>query len=204
MNILVIGSGAREHSICWSIKKSKNCKKIFCVPGNAGISEIAICKKFDLENKRNILNFCNKEKIDLVIIGPEQFLEDGVSDYLKSKDIAVFGPSKKASKLETSKSFAKKFLKKNNINTADFHEFKSYESAKNFISSASFPIVIKADGLAAGKGVIICKNKEQAKDGLENIMKKKNSARQEIKLLLRSILKDMKSVSLLSLIKILF
>ena len=111
MNILVIGSGAREHSICWSIKKSKKCKKIFCVPGNAGIEKIAVCKNFDLQNKRNILNFCKKEKIDIVVIGPEQFLEEGVSDYLRSKNISVFGPSKKASQLETSKSFAKSFLK---------------------------------------------------------------------------------------------
>ena len=188
MNILVIGSGAREHSICWSIKKSKKCKKIFCVPGNAGIEKIAVCKNFDLQNKRNILNFCKKEKIDIVVIGPEQFLEEGVSDYLISKNISVFGPSKKASQLETSKSFAKSFLKRNNIKTAKFCEFKSYELATNYINSINFPIVIKADGLAAGKGVIICKNIEDARLGLTNIMKKKKFGKAGNKIIIEEYL----------------
>ena len=173
MNILVVGAGAREHSICWSVKKSKKCKMIYCIPGNAGISEIAKCFSLDLNNKKELLDFCNLKKIDLVIIGPEQYLEKGLSDYLNKKGISVFGPSRKAAKLETSKSFAKRFLNRNNISTSNYKEFRSFESAKEFLSSTTYPLVIKADGLAAGKGVIICKNRNEAEVGLIEIMKKK-------------------------------
>ncbi len=173
MNILVLGGGAREHSICWAVKKSKDCNKLFCIPGNAGISEIAECENIDLNEKKKLINFCIKNKINLVIIGPEQYLENGLSDYLKSKHIPVFGPSKKAAKLETSKAFAKKFLIRNKINTATYREFRSFKSAKKYISTVKYPIVIKADGLAAGKGVLICKDKKEAEDGLTLIMKKK-------------------------------
>ena len=155
MNILVIGSGGREHSICWSVKKSKMCKSLYCIPGNAGISEIAECKKIDPNKKKELLEFCKLKKVNLVIIGPEQYLENGLSDYLEHKNIKVFGPSKKAAKLESSKSFAKKFLTKYKINTAKYKEFSSYNSALKFISDTNFPIVIKADGLASGKGVLI-------------------------------------------------
>ena len=174
MNILVLGSGAREHSICWAVRKSKKCKSLFCIPGNAGISEIAICKKIDLEKKYNLIKFCKEQNIDLVIIGPEQYLENGLSDYLKSNGINVFGPNKKASRLESSKSFAKKFLQKNYINTAKYKEFKSYTIAMKYISSVKYPIVIKADGLASGKGVIICNKKKKAEETLDLIFKKKN------------------------------
>ncbi len=173
MNILVLGGGGREHSICWAVKKSQNCKSLYCVPGNAGISEIAKCENIDLNKKINLLNFCIEKKIKLVIIGPEQYLENGISDYLRSKNIPVFGPSKKASRLESSKSFAKKFLVNNKINTAEYQEFESYESAKKYISSIKYPIVIKADGLASGKGVLICNNIDEAKNGLDLIMKEK-------------------------------
>ncbi|MEE2694975.1 MAG: phosphoribosylamine--glycine ligase [Pseudomonadota bacterium] len=173
MNILVLGGGAREHSICWSIKNSKKCKMIYCIPGNAGISEIAECSLLNLDDKRELLKFCDLKNIDLVIIGPEQYLEKGLSDYLIKKGILVFGPSRNASKLETSKSFAKKFLNRNKINTSDYKEFTSFKSAKKYISSAKYPLVIKADGLAAGKGVIICKNMLEAEVGLIEIMKKK-------------------------------
>ena len=181
MNILVLGSGAREHSICWAVKKSKDCDSLYCIPGNAGISDIAKCENINLDHKNELLRFCNTKNIDLVIIGPEQYLENGLSDYLKSKNIKVFGPSKKASKLETSKSFAKKFLKRNKINTAKYKEFSSYESAKKYVSLLKYPIVVKVDGLAAGKGVIICKNKKEAEVSLSLIMKKKNLVHQEIK-----------------------
>ncbi len=173
MNILVLGSGGREHSICWALRKSKNCKLLYCIPGNAGISQIAKCENINLHRRNDLVEFCKKKKIKLVIIGPEQYLENGLSDYLSSKNIRVFGPSKKASRLESSKSFAKKFLRKNKINTAEYQEFESYESAKKYVSSIKYPIVIKADGLAAGKGVIICKDKKQANAALDLIMRKK-------------------------------
>ena len=173
MNILVLGGGGREHEICWAVRKSRKCRSLFCIPGNAGISEIAVCKNLDLNEKNELIKFCKKQEIDLVIIGPEQFLEDGLSDYIRSKGIPVFGPSKKASKLESSKSFAKRFLIKNKINTAKYKEFKSFNSAVHYVSVTKYPIVIKADGLAAGKGVIICRTKREAIKGLDEIMKKK-------------------------------
>ena len=173
MNILVIGSGAREHSICWSLKKSSKCKKIFCIPGNGGISNIAECPDLQVKNKKKILDFCKKNKIEFVIIGPENFLADGLSDYLTSNEIKTFGPSKKASQLETSKSFAKLFLKKNNIPTARYNYFNSISEAKKFLQKSIFPLVVKANGLASGKGVIICKNLKQANQAIDTIMKEK-------------------------------
>lgn len=173
MNILVIGGGGREHSICWSVKKSKICKSIYCIPGNAGISEIAECSELDLNKKDKLVEFCKIKKIDLVIIGPEKYLENGLSDYLTNKNINVFGPSKKAAMLETSKSFAKKFLTKFKINTAKYKEFLSHYDAFKFISNVKYPIVIKADGLASGKGVLICNNKIEAEKAINTIMKEK-------------------------------
>ena len=188
MNILVLGGGAREHAICWSIKKSKECRELFCIPGNAGIREIAICEDINLKNKRELSKFCKEKVIELVIIGPEQYLEDGISDFLRSKKISVFGPSKKAAKLETSKTFAKKFLLKNNINTANYSEFKSYSTAKKFIKKSKFPLVIKADGLAAGKGVIICSNKKEALIGLDTLMKQKKFGKAGNKIIIEEYL----------------
>ena len=169
MNILVIGNGAREHSLCWALNKSNIKKRIFCIPGNAGIQEVV--DSFNIEiNKKKILQFCKNKNISLVVIGPEQFLEEGFSDFLTNSGILVFGPSKKASKLEYSKSFAKNFLKKHKIPSANFREFSSYTKAEKYLRDIKFPIVIKADGLAAGKGVIICNDLSEAKKGLKEIM----------------------------------
>ena len=173
MNILVLGSGAREHSICWAVKKSKTCDKLFCSPGNAGIQKIAECKFINLKKRIKILNFCEKNSIDLVIIGPEEYLADGVSDYLQNKGIKTFGPVKKAAKLETSKSFAKSFLFKNKILTPKYRKFTVVNKALNYLNSIIFPIVIKADGLAAGKGVIICKSLNEAEQTIKLMMEKK-------------------------------
>jgi len=173
LNILVIGSGAREHSICWSLRKSKKTDKLFCIPGNAGISEIALCEEINLNNKKDILNFCKKKKIELVVIGPEEYLAKGLSDFLIKNKINTFGPNKKASRLESSKSFAKKFLIKHKIPTPRYKEFKSLIRAKNFLKKSKFPIVIKADGLAAGKGVIICQNFSEGIFTLNEILKER-------------------------------
>lgn len=170
MNILVIGGGAREHSICWSIKRSKKSKNIFCAPGNAGISKIAKCFNIDPKDKKKILDFCLKNNVEFVIIGPEEFLADGLSDYLIKNGIQTFGPTKSAAKLESSKSFAKKFLNKHKISTPMFKEFTSFSKAKIFLEDCHFPIVVKADGLAAGKGVMICKDKIQSIKALEEIL----------------------------------
>ena len=187
MNILVIGNGAREHSLCWALDKSDIKKRIFCIPSNAGIHDIA--DSFDIEiSKKKILQFCKNQNISLVIIGPEQFLEEGFSDFLTNNGILVFGPSKKASKLEYSKSFAKKFLKKNKIPSANFKEFSSYSMAEKYLKEVQFPIVIKADGLAAGKGVVICNNLSEAKKGLKEIMITKKFGKAGKKILIEEFL----------------
>ena len=189
MNILVLGNGAREHSICWSLTKSRKCKKIYCSPGNGGIEEIASCVYIDIKKKDQVLKFCKNYKINLVIIGPEEYLEDGLVDYLLSKGINTFGPKKTAAKLETSKSFAKKFLRKNEIPTAAYNEFNSSSKAHEFIKKAKFPIVIKVDGLAAGKGVIICESLSEAENSINLIMKKKKFGDAGKKIIIEEFLK---------------
>ena len=161
MNVLVIGSGGREHSLCWKIAQSQKCQELYCIPGNGGISKIANCINLDPSIKSKIYSFCVRKKIDLVVVGPEAYLEQGLSDYLTKKKINVFGPSKKAAKLETSKLFSKKFLKRYNIPTANFKAFNDFKRAKLFIDKNSLPFVIKVDGLASGKGVFICKTKKK-------------------------------------------
>ena len=172
MNILVLGSGAREHSICWSLKKSKNCDQIYCSPGNAGIAEVATCISIG-EHRKNLLAFCKKNKVNLVVIGPEELLSIGITDFLLKNNINVFGPNKNAAKLETSKSFAKSFLKKNKISTPKYVRFSSYQKGYDYLKIADYPLVIKANGLAAGKGVVICQNTEEGLNTINLIMKKK-------------------------------
>ena len=188
MNILVLGSGAREHAICWALKKSKNAKNVFCIPGNAGIEKIVSCFDIDSTNKEKIYKFCLKKKINLVVIGPENLLELGLSDFLSGKKISVFGPSKMASKLETSKVFAKKFLERNNIPTGFYKEFSKLETSINYIKKTKPPYVIKVDGLASGKGVMICKTNNSAKKVLEDIFLKKKFGLSGKKIILEEFL----------------
>ena len=165
MNLAVIGSGGREHAICYKLKQSPKIKKLVCVPGNAGTQKIAINIQEDISNFDALYKIIKKQNIDLVIIGPEQPLVDGLVDYLNKKKIIVFGPDKFASQLEGSKSFMKNLCKKNNIPTANFGVFNDYNNASNFIKKNGTPIVVKADGLAAGKGVSVCTS---IKDALKN------------------------------------
>ena len=165
MNLAVIGSGGREHAICYKLKQSPKIKKLICVPGNAGTQKIAINIQEDISNFDALYKIIKKQNIDLVIIGPEQPLVDGLVDYLNKKKIRVFGPDKFASQLEGSKSFMKNLCKKNNIPTANFGVFNDYNKASNFIKKNGTPIVVKADGLAAGKGVSVCTS---IKDALKN------------------------------------
>ena len=162
MNFLIIGSGGREHSICTFIKKSIKTDRIYCIPGNAGTDLIAQNTNIDLNNFHKIKNFINENKIDIVIVGPEKPLVDGIVDYLEKNNIKVFGPNKIASQLEGSKIFTKKLCDKYNIPTAKFGILNSLNSTLDFIDKSNFPLVIKADGLASGKGVYICENKKQA------------------------------------------
>tara|TARA_B100000579_G_scaffold437689_1_gene468226 strand:+ start:1859 stop:3121 length:1263 start_codon:yes stop_codon:yes gene_type:complete len=169
MKVGIIGSGGREHSICKSLKFSKNIEKIFCFPGNAGTREIAKNVNLDLENHENFKNFILKENIDLVIVGPEKPLVDGIVDYLENHNIKVFGPNKIASQLEGSKIFTKQLCQKYKIPTAKFGVFKTREKSIDFLKKSNHPIVIKADNLASGKGVYICNNLNESFSAVNEI-----------------------------------
>jgi phosphoribosylamine--glycine ligase len=169
MIIGIIGSGGREHAICASIKKSKKIKKIYCFPGNAGTDEIAENVSIDLDNFEIIKNFIYENNIELIIIGPEKPLVDGLVDYLEKYKIKVFGPNKLASQLEGSKIFTKKLCEKFKIPTAKFGIFENIESSKKFLKEVTFPTVIKADNLASGKGVYICNSLNEAMLAVEEI-----------------------------------
>ena len=161
MNIALIGSGGREHALCQKIHESKLSKKIICIPGNAGTAKIAKNIDLDFLNFPRLLKIIKFNKIDLVIVGPEEPLVKGLVDFLTKHKIKVFGPNKYAAKLEGSKAFMKSICKKNKIPTAAFKICKNKKDVNNFIKNSKFPLVVKADGLAAGKGVTICKNKKQ-------------------------------------------
>ncbi len=169
MIVGIIGSGGREHAICYSLSKSKNVNKIYCFPGNAGTSKIAENVNIDFDKFEKIKNFILKKNIDIVVVGPEKPLVDGITDFLESFGIKVFGPNKIASQLEGSKIFTKNICKKYNIPTASFGIFNNKIEAKNFLNKSKYPIVIKADNLAAGKGVYICENKDQSNQAVNEI-----------------------------------
>ena len=169
MKVGIIGSGGREHALCSAFKKGANIEKIYCIPGNAGTSLIATNVNLKIEDFEQIKKFVIDKKIDLVVVGPEKPLVDGLVDYLEENNIEVFGPNKIASQLEGSKIFTKNLCKKYNIPSADFGVFEQMNLAKKFIRTSKYPLVVKADGLAAGKGVYICENIEQANSAVEEI-----------------------------------
>jgi len=169
MIIAVIGSGGREHSICKKISESPKITKIYCIPGNAGTSEIAENVRININDFEKIKNFLIKSKIDLVVVGPEKPLVNGIVDFLEKEKIKVFGPKKIPSQLEGSKIFTKKICKKYNIPTANFSIFENIEDTFKFLKSSNFPIVVKADGLASGKGVYICENSNDANEAIKEI-----------------------------------
>ena len=169
MKIGIIGSGGREHALCVSLKKSNNISKIYCFPGNAGTNMIAENVNLDLNNFQIIKDFIIKNNIEIILIGPEKPLVDGLTDYLESQNIKVFGPNKLASQLEGSKIFTKKLCEKYNIPTAKFGILNNFNEALNYLKKCNLPIVIKADGLAAGKGVYICENENQSKEAVSEI-----------------------------------
>ena len=163
MNFAVIGSGGREHSICYKLKQSKRIKKLVCIPGNAGTKNLAENINIDILNFNEVYKVIKNNNIDIVIVGPEQPLVDGIVDFLNKKKVRVFGPDKFASQLEGSKAFMKELCKKNNIPTANFGVFENFKNAVDFLTKNKMPIVVKADGLAAGKGVTICETIKEAK-----------------------------------------
>ncbi len=173
MNVLVIGGGGREHALVWKLKQSKLVTKVFCAPGNAGISLEAECVDIPVTDFDGLLKFAVKLNINYTVIGPEVPLVNGIVDEFEKNGMPIFGPSKKAAELEGSKAFAKYIMNKYDIPTAEYREFVEYDNAKKFLKTADIPIVVKADGLAAGKGAIVCNEREKAYEALDLIMKKK-------------------------------
>ena len=173
MKVLVVGSGGREHAICWSILKSPKGSKVFCAPGNAGIDSIVNIVNIRLDDLDGLLDFALNEEIDLTIVGPEQPLAIGIVDLFRRNKLLIFGPNQHSSQLESSKEFSKIFMKKNDIPTANFESFSDFDLAREHIKRSEYPLVVKADGLAAGKGVRVCYNFEEANEFLIFIMQDK-------------------------------
>ncbi len=170
MNILVVGSGGREHSILRKLRESKSVEKLYCLPGNAGTGEIAENVDLPQSDIDSLINFVKDEHIDLTIIGPEQPLIDGYADCFIQEGLNVFGPESKAALIEGSKAFSKDLMQKYNIPTAKYENFTDHEAAKDYLSKQSIPIVIKASGLAAGKGAVVCLSEEEALSTLKSMM----------------------------------
>jgi phosphoribosylamine--glycine ligase len=171
MKVAVIGSGGREHAIALRLSKDKNLSELYCIPGNPGTEIISTNVPIDIDDSDSILKFCKYKKIDLVIIGPEQPLVSGLSELLRNNDIKVFGPSSKAARIESSKTFAKQIMGNANVQTASYKEFTyaEFKNATMYLNNCSYPIVLKADGLAAGKGVIICNSNVEALTAIKEI-----------------------------------
>ncbi|MBI3380128.1 phosphoribosylamine--glycine ligase [Candidatus Gottesmanbacteria bacterium] len=170
MKILVIGSGGREHAMIWKIAQSKKVDKIYCTPGNPGTMELAENIPIKVSELSKLVQFAKKKKIDLTVVGPEIPLIGGIVDLFKKNKLKVIGPSKKAAQIEGSKVFAKKLMMKYKIPTADFMVFDDYSLAKNYLQSAKYPLVVKADGLCAGKGVALCKDAKGGQKFLKELM----------------------------------
>lgn len=170
MKLLIIGGGGREHAISWKLSQSSKVHEIYCAPGNAGTALENKCKNIDITNYGELINFAVEEKIDITIVGPEVPLIDGIVDRFKERGLKIFGPSKAAARLEGSKAFSKEFMKKYGVKTAEYEVFYNPKEAAEYLFRASYPIVIKADGAAAGKGVVIANNFEEAKKCIESFM----------------------------------
>ena len=173
MKILVVGGGGREHALCWKLSSSSLVDKLYCAPGNAGIERCAECVPIDAENVEKIVRFAVEQSVEMVLVGPEAPLMAGLSDILREKKIKVFGPTKSAAEIEGSKAFSKDLMKVANIPTSSYKVFEDRDKAWKHIKKTGTPIVVKADGLAAGKGVIICTSLEEASNALDLIMVKK-------------------------------
>lgn len=171
MNILVVGGGGREHTLCWKIAQSPLVEKVYCAPGNAGIANVAECVPLGVDQFEELAAFATKHACELVVIGPEAPLTEGLADHLAAAGFQVFGPEKAAARIEGSKTFAKEIMAKYGIPTADFAEFTDADAAIAYASDRGFPIVIKADGLAAGKGVTVAKDYETAQQAIDAAMK---------------------------------
>src|SRR5215211_1395988 len=171
MNVLVIGSGGREHAIVWKISQSPKLKKLYALPGNPGIAEMAEnVSEISVDDHAAVIQFCKIKGIDLVIIGPEAPLAAGLVDSLSAEGVRCFGPKQAAAQIEASKVFAKDFMSRHHIPTARYATFRQFHEAMNYLLSVDYPIVIKASGLAAGKGVILPESMDEARQALEDIL----------------------------------
>ena len=170
MKVLVVGSGGREHAICWKLAQSDKVKKLFCAPGNAGIEDVASCVDVKGADIEGICDFASGEEIDFAVIGPEVPLAMGIVDALEEKGIKTFGPNKECSRLEASKSFTKHFLARHDIPTAAYREYTDMEALRRDIGIFGYPMVLKADGLAAGKGVVLAADEKEAEVAIEDMM----------------------------------
>ena len=170
MKVLIVGGGGREHAIAWKVAKSPKVEKLYCAPGNAGIAEVAECVNIGVMEFDKLTAFARENQIDLTIIGPDDPLAAGAVDAFEAAGLRVFGPRKNAAILEASKAFSKDLMKKYGIPTAAYETFTSPEAALTYLETAKMPIVLKADGLALGKGVLICKDLEEAKEGVKTLM----------------------------------
>ena len=170
MKILVVGSGGREQAICWKVSQNEKVEKVFCAPGNGGTAMLPKGENVNVKGIDELLEFALKEKIDLTIVGSEELLVDGIVDRFQEKGLKIFGPDKKAALLEGSKAYAKDFMKKYGVKTAAYEVFTEVDKAKEYIKTCEFPLVVKASGLAAGKGVLICQNLEEALKAVDEIM----------------------------------
>ena len=182
MKILIVGSGGREHAIAWKVSQSKKVTKLYCAPGNAGISKVAECVPIGAMEFDKLAEFAKEKEIDLTVIGMDDPLVAGIVDVFEAKGLRVFGPRKNAAILEGSKAFAKNLMKKYHIPTAAYETFTDPQAALDYLKTGKFPMVLKADGLALGKGVLICQTKEEAEEGVKTLMldKKFGSAGNEI------------------------
>jgi phosphoribosylamine--glycine ligase len=170
MNVIVIGKGGREHALVWKLAQSPRAGKVFCAPGNAGTARDGVNVPIDPTEFDKLARFCLKERVGLAVIGPEEPLALGLSDYLRGRGVKVFGPSKDAARVETSKVFAKTLMRHADVPTAEFRIFDHPDPARTYIETRDYPVVVKADGLAAGKGVIVCKDTAEALQAVERIM----------------------------------
>jgi len=170
MKILVVGKGGREHALAWRFAQSDKVDEVYVAPGNEGISLEKKCSVVDATTVEQILNFAKSKKIDLTFVGSEDYLANGIVDVFREENLAIIGPEKKSAHLESSKVFSKQFMRRNNVQTANFEVFDNANNAINFAKKTNYPVVVKADGLASGKGVFICDNFEQAFKAIEEMM----------------------------------
>ncbi len=174
MNVLVIGSGGREHALVWKLRQSPNVRKIFCAPGNAGIGGLAELVQINIDNIEGLFQFAKRKRIDLTVVGPEIPLVKGIADLFEKNGMHIFGPTKYASQLEGSKVFAKNFMRKYRIPTASYKTFdrSEYAAAQQFVMEHPVPVVLKADGLAGGKGAVVCQSTGEALNMLQDFFEK--------------------------------